>query len=160
MLRRLVNFPFSVAGKAARAFQAREDARTAVQYGRTDDPGLVANNTHTLPPTQTEPELVQIAASATLGKAMYVLDVRDAGERFEVIPGSVHMPMLETNVRVSELPPDQTVVVYCTDGSRSTKVACFFRDRGMEDTWAITGGLVAWKAAGGKVAGPSGGSAT
>ncbi len=149
MLRRLVNLPFAVAGKAARAFQAREDARTAAQYGRAEDPGMVANNTHTLPATLTPPAEVQIAASAVIGRAVFVIDVRNADERAEVIPGSLHMPMLETNVRVSELPPEQRVVVVCSDGTRATKVACFFRDRGMEDSWALTGGIPAWRSAGG-----------
>ncbi len=151
MFRRLVNLPFAVAGKAARAFQAREDARTAATYGKAEDPGDVANNTHKLPPTQTPADVVQIAPAALVGRKVHWIDVREASERNEVIPGAVHMPILTVNVRVSELPPDETVVVYCNAGGRATQVACFFRDRGMEDTWALTGGLPAWIAAGGAV---------
>lgn len=151
MLRRLVNLPFAVAGKAARAFQAREDARVAAQFGRVEDPGQLVNNTHALPFLHTPPEVVQITADQLAGRAIHWVDVRERSERAEVIPGAVHMPVLEANVRVSELPPDDLVVVYCDDGDRSTRVARFFRDRGMEDTWALSGGLDAWKAAGGAV---------
>ena len=151
MFRRLVNLPFSVAGKAARAFQAREDARIAAQFGRVDDPGQVVNNTHVLPITYTTPASVQISAAAVMGRNVHWVDVREVSEIREHIAGAVHMPMLEANVRVSELPPDDMVVVYCENGAGSTKVACFFRDRGMEETWALEGGLPAWKAAGGAV---------
>lgn len=148
MLKRLVNLPFAVAGKAARAFQAREDARTAAEFGRAADPGQVANNTHVLPAVTTPPGDVQLAVDALPAGPIHWVDVREAGERKDWIEGAVHMPILTVNVRVSELPPDETVVVYCDDGARSTKVACFFRDRGMEDTWALQGGLAAWRASG------------
>lgn len=150
MFKRLVNLPFAVAGKAARAFQAREDARMAAEFGRAEDPGQVANNTHVLPTAITPPGAVQMRVGAVPDRAVHWIDVRDAAERVEWIPGDTHMPMLTANVRVSELPPEETVVVYCDDGVRSTQVACFFRDRGMEDTWALEGGLAAWRAAGRK----------
>ncbi len=148
MLKRLVNLPFAVAGKAARAYQAREDARTAAAFGRAEDPGMVANNTHVLPAVSTPRDAVQMRVAALGAGTVHWVDVRDEAERDEWIEGATHMPILTANVRVSELPPDETVVVYCDDGVRSTQVACFFRDRGMEDTWALEGGLAAWKAAG------------
>jgi rhodanese-related sulfurtransferase len=148
MFKRLVNLPFAVAGKAARAFQAREDARLAAAFGKAADPGMVANNTHVLPAVLTPAASVQMLVADLPGRAVHWIDVRDEAERAEWIDGATHMPMLTANVRVSELPPDETVVVYCDDGTRATQVACFFRDRGMEDTWALQGGLAAWKAAG------------
>ncbi len=148
MFKRLVNLPFAVAGKAARAFQAREDARTAAEFGRAEDPGQVANNTHVLPSVSTPAASVQVSVAGLPPGPIHWIDVREGAERTDWIEGAVHMPILTVNVRVSELPPDETVVVYCDDGARSTKVACFFRDRGMEDTWALQGGLSAWRAAG------------
>ena len=70
MLRRLVNLPFAVAGKAARAFQAREDARVAAQFGRVEDPGQLVNNTHALPFLHTPPEVVQITAGQLAGRGV------------------------------------------------------------------------------------------
>ena len=45
------------------------------------------------------------------------------------------------------------VIVYCSDGARSLDAVRFFRERGMEETWALAGGLAAWTAAGGPVDG-------
>jgi rhodanese-related sulfurtransferase len=61
------------------------------------------------------------------------------------------MPMHEVGVRVSELPWDQLVVAYCDDGVQSRQAVAFFRERGMEDTVVLAGGLAAWRAAGGEV---------
>jgi len=88
MFRRLVNLPFSVAGKAARAFQAREDARIAAQFGRVDDPGQVVNNTHVLPITYTTPASVQISAAAVMGRNVHWVDVREVSEIREHIAGA------------------------------------------------------------------------
>lgn len=154
MLKRLVNLPFTVASKAARAFQEREDARTKAQFGTAADPGAVAN-THSAPTVEgIDPATVRMSAADVLGRrqkgeSIEFVDVRPAAGGG--IPGSVHMPMNEISVRVSELDPDRLVVAWCEDGALATDAVRFFRERGMEDTWALAGGLAAWRAAGGPV---------
>ncbi|MZH02033.1 MAG: CoA-disulfide reductase [Nitrospinae bacterium] len=49
-----------------------------------------------------------------------LLDVRDDDEREEgYIPGSSHIPLHELRQRLSELPKDREIVVYCQTGQRS-----------------------------------------
>lgn len=154
MLKRLVNLPFSVASKAARAFQEREDARNKAKYGTADDPGSIGVASEA-------PQVQGLDAAAVRMTAQDVLARRARGETIAFVdvraragggvPGALHMPMKEISVRVSELDPDHLVVAYCEDGALSTDAVRFFRERGMEDTWALAGGLGAWKAAGGSV---------
>jgi len=156
MLKRLVNLPFSVASKAARAFQDREDARNKAKYGTVDDPGSIGVASEAPRVQAIDAATVRITAADVLarrarGETIAFVDVR--AQRGAGIPGSLHMPMKEISVRVSELDPDHLVVAWCDDGVLSTDAVRFFRERGMEDTWALAGGLAAWRGAGGAVEG-------
>ena len=157
MLKRLMNLPLSVASKAARAYQAREDARVRAQYGTVSDPGQVAIAGSALPPGMlADLAVIELEAATArewvLGRrAVEFVEVRTAAERAAEpgVAGSVHMPMDTIQVRVSELAHDRPVVAFCSDGERSTAAVRFFRERGMEDTWVMKGGLAAWRQAGG-----------
>lgn len=165
MFKRLINLPFSVATRAAKAFQDREDARLKEKYGTADDPGDVAISAApaVAPVTTGEVDLAACrmetaaALKAVNGKSpVAFVDVRSADRRrIGSIAGAVHMPMNEIGIRVSELPPDQLVIAFCDDGAESAKAVAFFRERGMEDTWWLAGGLAAWRAAGGRIEGAS-----
>lgn len=153
MLRRLLNLPFSVASKAARAYQEREDAKVREKYGTAEDPGSIAV-------TGAAPEVGGAADAGEFGldaatargwvlgrRRVEFVDLRDDAERAADpgIPGSLHMPFDSVSVRVSELNPDLPVVAYCADGAKAAAAVRFFRERGMEDTWAMRGGLRAWR---------------
>jgi rhodanese-related sulfurtransferase len=161
MLRRLVNLPFTMASKAAKAFQDREDQKTKEKYNTAFDPGTVpVNREATLDNAvagadASGTDLAMSAAevmAATKKRPIAFVDVRDAtGWAAGHLRGAVHMPMHEVGVRVSELPWDQLVVAYCDDGTASKQAVAFFRERGMEDTVVLAGGLAAWKLSGGEV---------
>jgi rhodanese-related sulfurtransferase len=159
MFRRLVNLPFSVAGRAARAFQEREDARTREKYGATQDPGDLANTHappevprmhHVIDPTAIRMDAATALAAVREGRTVVFVDIR-ATQRGDTVAGSVHMPLNEVSTRVSELSDDQLVIAWCDDGAASTPAVQFFRERGIEDAWVLVGGVAAWKAAGGRV---------
>ena len=156
-----MNLPFTVASKAARAFSDREDQRTKEKYGTAHDPGDV--------PISRDVEVDPMVAAATTdatdismsaatvmheqgeGPIAFV-DVRDAEAWSRGhVPGAIHIPITEVGVRVSELPWEIRVVTYCDDGSLSRQAVAFFRERGMEDTYVLAGGLAAWTRAGGRV---------
>jgi rhodanese-related sulfurtransferase len=156
MFRRLVNLPFSVATRAARAFQEREDARAREKYGATPDPGDIAASASVsrgpalsggIDPESVRMDAAAAAAAVREGRPVFFVDVREA--RRDTIPGANHMPLSEVSTRVSELSDDQLVVAYCADGTASLHATLFFRERGIEDAWVLAGGLAAWKAAGG-----------
>lgn len=158
MLRRLVNLPFSVATRAAKAFQDREDAKIREKYGPTVDPGDIAGSGKpTSAPvvhSDLDPAAIRMEASVVRQaqkekRNVVLVDVREstAGEG---IPGSLHMPLSEVSIRVSELSDDQLVVAWGAD-AMATQAVLFFRERGIEDSWVLAGGVPAWKAAGGPV---------
>jgi rhodanese-related sulfurtransferase len=80
--------------------------------------------------------------------ATTVLDVRedyewDAGH----IEGSVHIPLMQVPGRITELPPDQQVLVVCKVGARSAQATAYLQAQGIEAV-NLAGGLVAWSHAG------------
>jgi rhodanese-related sulfurtransferase len=154
MLKRLVNLPFTVASKAARAFQEREDAKTRARYGTVSDPGdvpiaSVAPTVEGGDAAAVRITAADVRARQANGERIVFVDVRTS--RGPGIPGSLRMPASEIGIRVSEIDPDHLVVAWCDDGVLATDAVRFFRERGMEDTWALAGGLGAWRAAGGTV---------
>lgn len=81
------------------------------------------------------------------GPAPLLLDVREDDER-EVarIEPSLHIPMGELPRRLSELPPERTIIVYCHHGSRSQMVGAFLEQEGFRSVINLQGGIDAWAA--------------
>jgi sulfur-carrier protein adenylyltransferase/sulfurtransferase len=74
-----------------------------------------------------------------------LLDVREPFEReIAAIEPSVHIPMQEVPQRLSELPRDRLVVVYCHHGGRSAMVAAFLEAEGFPIVANLRGGIDAW----------------
>ena len=73
----------------------------------------------------------------------FLLDVREPME-WQVMNlahmGAVHVPMGEVPDRVSEIPRDRPVVVYCHTGVRSLEVAKMLAGKGYEDVRNLEGG--------------------
>lgn len=75
-----------------------------------------------------------------------ILDVRNAGERAAgAIDGSLHIPLAELPSRLSEVPADTPVVVYCAAGTRSSIAASLLRRSGHTDVSDLIGGEAAWR---------------
>jgi rhodanese-related sulfurtransferase len=76
---------------------------------------------------------------------LLLLDVREDDEReLAVIEPSLHIPMREVPQRLSELPKDREIVVYCHSGARSAMVAGFLEARGYREVANLSGGIDAW----------------
>lgn len=159
MLRRLLNLPITVASRAARAFQERQDAQTREKYNVAHDPGdleMRGGPTYSgeLPVEDSAWAMDVVTVKALLGQKtpLEFVDVRDAAAYGRGhMPGAGSMPLDTVGIRVSELPPDRMVIVTCEDGGQSLQAVRFFRERGMEDTWFLAGGLAAWTKAGGEL---------
>lgn len=164
MIGRLINLPFKVLGKVSRAVQERNDAAMKAQHGG----GVATDNYDGFEdrdvlgealPTDFEPgpleiDPARVLADVKAGKPVLFVDVRKA-PAFNAghIGGALHMPIGTVHIRLAELPPDIRVVLYCDDGKKSRDAAIFVRHRGLEDTWMLSGGLPAWRRAGGEVQG-------
>lgn len=72
-----------------------------------------------------------------------LLDVRTDGEWSEGhLPGAVHVPVQELEARMSEVPRDHPVVVYCLSGGRSARAAGMLSAAGY-DTYDL-GAMASW----------------
>lgn len=78
-----------------------------------------------------------------------LLDVRTPQEfNGGHIDGAINIPVQELAQRISEVPADQPIVVYCRSGNRSATATDILTGAGYEDVYDIAGGTVAWSAAG------------
>jgi len=164
MIGRLANLPFKALGAVARKLQERNDAAVEARYGKgttaddyseMDDRDVLGEK---LPADWSPGELgldpARALADQRSGRAMTLVDVRKPADYARAhIPGAMNMPLGTVHIRLAELPPDDRVVLYCDDGKRSREAASFVRFRGIEDAWVLTGGLPAWKKAGGQTTG-------
>ena len=77
------------------------------------------------------------------------LDVRTADEYADGhVDGSTLIPVQELEGRLSEVPKDKRVYVYCRSGKRSAAAAKILVKAGFTNIENIEGGITAWKDAG------------
>jgi len=78
-----------------------------------------------------------------------LLDVRTTEEYAEGhIKGAVLIPVQELLQRISEVPKDKQVYVYCHSGGRSVRASNMLVKAGFSRIENVLGGIVAWKDAG------------
>lgn len=77
-----------------------------------------------------------------------LIDVRTPGE-FDGghIAGAVNIPVEELDQRLSEVPTDKDIVVYCRSGNRSATASRILTSSGFEGVYDM-GGIIAWQQAG------------
>jgi glyoxylase-like metal-dependent hydrolase (beta-lactamase superfamily II)/rhodanese-related sulfurtransferase len=90
----------------------------------------------------------ELRAALGLERRPVVLDVRNSGELEQGrIDGSVHIPLAELPKRLTEVPDDYPIVVYCAGGVRSSIAASVLRRAGRRDVSDLIGGEAAWRSA-------------
>lgn len=90
-------------------------------------------------------------AFALLDSGGVLVDVREPGEwRTGHAPRARHVPLDRLEREAKRLPRDVPVVVMCASGMRSRGAAARLRAEGYRAT-SLSGGLTAWRAAGGSV---------
>lgn len=74
-----------------------------------------------------------------------LLDVRTPEEYDEgFIAGSVNIPLQELASRLSEIPQDMPIVVYCRSGNRSAQAAAILIENGYHEVYDL-GGVIEWQ---------------
>ncbi|KAF4725296.1 hypothetical protein FOZ63_027870 [Perkinsus olseni] len=73
-----------------------------------------------------------LAAAVAKGKKLSIVDVRSAGEVASKasLPGAIAIPVGEVESRISEVPKDGPVLVYCASGIRAGRAAGVLRSHG------------------------------
>jgi adenylyltransferase/sulfurtransferase len=96
---------------------------------------------------QRVPEITVEELKARLdgGDAVTILDVREPNEvQICRIEGSTAIPLGQLSARVSELNPDDELIVHCKMGGRSAHAVEFLRQRGFSKAYNLAGGILAW----------------
>lgn len=77
-----------------------------------------------------------------------LIDVRTREEfKGGHIPGAINIDVQEIDRRLSEIPRDKAVVLYCRSGNRSSIAAGILRRAGFTEVYDL-GGIGDWQAAG------------
>ncbi|MEP0337168.1 MAG: rhodanese-like domain-containing protein [Alphaproteobacteria bacterium] len=79
------------------------------------------------------------------GSVLFV-DTRDAGQfAKETIPGAVNIEWREVLGRLSEIPKDKKVILFCNTGDLSAQAAFALRVAGRDNVAVLQTGLIGWK---------------
>lgn len=90
---------------------------------------------------------VQVLASRLEAEtpAPKIIDVRELHEVSQgTISGAIHIPLATLPVRLNELEPNEEIVVICRSGARSAQACYFLSQQGYDNTYNLSGGMMAW----------------
>jgi rhodanese-related sulfurtransferase len=83
------------------------------------------------------------------GGTATIVDVREAWEYQQGhIPGAALITLDELRNRVDEIPRDEPVILVCRSDNRSGQAQRYLMREGFDNVHNMTGGMVAWEAAG------------
>ena len=74
-----------------------------------------------------------------------LVDIREDWEREAYNIGGVHIPMGDLMARLTEIPKDKEVILYCEKGIRSTIAIQRLEGLGFKSLYNLNGGMKAWK---------------
>lgn len=76
---------------------------------------------------------------------LLLVDIRTPAEVVQgAIPGALALPMHLIPLRLSELPRDRDLVLYCRSGARSYQACAYLLEQGYRRSINLRGGIVAW----------------
>lgn len=79
------------------------------------------------------------------GEDVLLVDIRTPAEIAQgAIPDAMQLPMHLIPIRISELPKDRDVVLYCRSGARSYQACAFMMQQGYDRVLNLRGGIIAW----------------
>ena len=80
---------------------------------------------------------------------IYLLDVRTLGEYTQKrIKGAHLIPIDQVQRRISEIPKNKTIIVYCETGMRSAQVGRYLDSLGYQDVSNLSQGIMGWQVRG------------
>ncbi|SPF44018.1 CoA-disulfide reductase [Candidatus Desulfosporosinus infrequens] len=89
--------------------------------------------------------MIQWQELSKITKEVFIVDVRDEEERrAKFIPGSLHIPINDLRSRLSELPQDKEIVVYCEIGLRGYLAYRILIQHGFTKVRNLSGGWVTY----------------
>ncbi len=96
-----------------------------------------------------EIDAYDLQARIAAGDEFILLDIRSAGELAQgMLPDADHLPMHLIPLRISELPKDKDVVLYCHSGARSYHACAYLAQQGYDNVINLRGGILGWARSG------------
>ncbi len=84
----------------------------------------------------TAAELKQLIES---GEDIYLIDIRSSGDYGSGhLPGAVNIPSNKISTKISQIPTDRKVILYCTTGDAAVSAATNLRSKGLDNVYAVT----------------------
>jgi len=78
------------------------------------------------------------------GEKLHIIDVREPEEVAQgMVPGAIHLPMMQIPERMTELNKDKEYIFICRSGNRSEQVCGFLEGHGYKVVNMI-GGMLEW----------------
>jgi rhodanese-related sulfurtransferase len=104
--------------------------------------------------SQPQATVAPLPAEITVGQAAelqkngaFILDVREPSEWTQFhIQGATLIPLGSLPTRLSEVPKNRQIVVYCRTGVRSAQGRDILKNAGYTQVTSITGGITQWQA--------------
>jgi len=79
------------------------------------------------------------------GGDLVLVDIRTPAEIAQgAIPDAMKLPMHLIPMRISELPKDRDIVLYCRSGARSYQACAYLLQQGYDRVLNLRGGIIAW----------------
>jgi rhodanese-related sulfurtransferase len=86
-----------------------------------------------------------------------LVDIRTPAEIAQgLIPDALQLPMHLIPIRMSEIPKDRDVVIYCRSGARSYQACAYLMQQGYSRVLNLRGGIIAWARHGLPIVAPEG----
>ena len=83
------------------------------------------------------------------GSSALLVDVREVDEYVSLrVADTLLVPLSELVARIADLPRDRPLMLLCHSGARSGRATLFLLGQGFADVRNVSGGMVAWRAAG------------
>jgi hydroxyacylglutathione hydrolase len=132
------------------------EVESAVRLGRIGFDHVVGYLEEGLRSLESRPELTAtiervappLAAERLADGSALAIDVRTPREREErSIAGSISLPLNHLLERVSDIPKDRPLLLFCAGGYRSSIAASLLIRQGFTEVGEIAGGIAAWETA-------------
>lgn len=94
-------------------------------------------------------EICPTTTQAWIKRGALLVDVREPGEVAQLdfdVPGIIHIPLSEFEIRYKELPFDKELVLVCRSGVRSLRAAGFLVNNGYDPVKVVNmkHGIIRW----------------
>lgn len=125
--------------------EERERLAAAMKQQESAERAEIERLEKMIPPLETiiiEPD----DATEKWAAGAFVLDVREPYETERgIVPAACVIPLGQIERRLSEIPTDREIVIYCAAGRRSLDAACFLYTKGYQKVYSVDGGVMRWR---------------